>query len=228
MGITMALAAVLVLTGSAFAAFSGLQNGGFEDGTHSGAGYDTLAAGSPALAPWTITSGQVEWIGSYWQPSEGTKSLDMAGNIPGNISQTIDTTVNNTYVVEFMLAGNPDGPPFVKTLTVEATGTAAASHSFDASSTNKDAMGWTPRGYSFVAKGSSTTITFTNTTAGSPYGPALDSIVVTETAATGAKCKNSGWKTMLDNVGNTFKNQGDCVSFYATEGNNLGAGDPAP
>ena len=89
-------------------------------------------------------------------------------------------------------------------------------------------MGWTPKGYSFVAKGSSTTITFTNTTALSPFGPALDDIVVTETAVTGAKCKNSGWKTMLDSVGNTFKNQGDCVSFYATEGNNLGAGDPAP
>ena len=228
MGITMALAAVVVLTGSAFAAFTGLDNGGFEDGGSAGPGYQTLLAGSTELAPWVITSGDVEWIGGYWTPASGVNSLDLAGNMPGKISQTIDTTVNNTYVVEFMLAGNPDGAPIVKTLSVVATGTAAASYTFDASSTDKDAMGWTPRGYSFVAKGSSTTITFTNTTALSPFGPALDDIVVTETAVTGAKCKNSGWKTMLDSVGNTFKNQGDCVSFYATEGNNLGAGDPAP
>ena len=33
--------------------------------------------------------------------------------------------------------------------------------------------------------------------------------------------KNSGWKTMVDNVSNPFKNQGDCVSYYATGEKNL-------
>jgi choice-of-anchor C domain-containing protein len=206
-------------------AFTGLTNGGFEDGTHSGAGYDTLAAGSTALDSWTINTGEIEWIGSYWQPAEGTKSLDLAGNVPGTISQAIATTVNNTYVVSFKLAGNPDGDP-AKTLSVAATGYATGTFTFDATNTTRDAMGWTDEAYSFVAKGSSTTITFTNTMVGSPYGPALDAVIVTETVATGAKCKNDGWKTMLDSVGNTFKNQGDCVSFYATKGNNLGAGEP--
>src|SRR5664280_2432269 len=40
--------------------------------------------------------------------------------------------------------------------------------------------------------------------------------VVTEVNATGAKCLNGGWKTMHDNLGNTFKSQGDCVRHYAT------------
>jgi len=39
------------------------------------------------------------------------------------------------------------------------------------------------------------------------------------------QCKNGGWKTMADNNGNTFKNQGDCVSFVATGGKNSGAGN---
>ena len=86
-----------------------------------------------------------------------------------------------------------------------------------------DDMGWTDAGYSFVANGSSTTITFTSTTQ-SVSGPTVDDIRITETVATGASCKNSGWKTMHDSVGNSFKNQGDCVSFYATEGKNLAAG----
>jgi hypothetical protein len=40
----------------------------------------------------------------------------------------------------------------------------------------------------------------------------------------GAACKNGGWKTMSDNVPNPFKNQGDCVSFYATGEKNLASG----
>ena len=91
-------------------------------------------------------------------------------------------------------------------------------------------MGWLPKGYSFVAKGSSTTITFTNTTALSPFGPALDDIVVTETAATGSEVQEQqAGRRCSTAVGDSFKNQGDCVSFYATDGNNLGGRRrPAP
>ena len=31
---------------------------------------------------------------------------------------------------------------------------------------------------------------------------------------------------MIDNAGNSFKNQGDCVSYFATKGKNLGAVPP--
>jgi hypothetical protein len=37
-------------------------------------------------------------------------------------------------------------------------------------------------------------------------------------------CKNSGWKTMSDSNGRKFKNQGDCVSYFATNGKNLASG----
>ncbi len=37
-------------------------------------------------------------------------------------------------------------------------------------------------------------------------------------------CKKGGWTTLVDSEGNAFKNQGDCVSFVATGGSNLGAG----
>lgn len=38
-------------------------------------------------------------------------------------------------------------------------------------------------------------------------------------------CKNGGWRARTDSRGNSFKNQGDCVSFVATGGRNLGAGN---
>ncbi|MGZ6256590.1 MAG: hypothetical protein ACXWMB_06200 [Candidatus Limnocylindria bacterium] len=38
------------------------------------------------------------------------------------------------------------------------------------------------------------------------------------------QCKNGGWKTLTDNAGTSFKNQGDCVSFVATGGSNTAAG----
>jgi hypothetical protein len=49
----------------------------------------------------------------------------------------------------------------------------------------------------------------------------FDKVIVTKTLATGANCKNGGWKTMVDSNSIAFRNQGDCVSFYATGEENL-------
>ena len=43
-------------------------------------------------------------------------------------------------------------------------------------------------------------------------------------ATTGDQCKQGGWLFVTDDLGNLFKNQGDCVSFVATKGKNKGAG----
>ena len=40
-----------------------------------------------------------------------------------------------------------------------------------------------------------------------------------------SQCMNNGWKSVIDTAGNSFKNQGDCVSFVATKGKNLAAGN---
>jgi hypothetical protein len=39
------------------------------------------------------------------------------------------------------------------------------------------------------------------------------------------QCKNGGWKSLVDDLGHSFKNQGDCVSYVATRGKNKGAGN---
>lgn len=39
------------------------------------------------------------------------------------------------------------------------------------------------------------------------------------------QCKSGGWMNYADDEGNSFKNQGDCVSYVATGGTNKGAGN---
>ena len=86
-------------------------------------------------------------------------------------------------------------------------------------------MNWTPETYTFLATSASTTLSFVSTTAGA-FGPAIDNVVITETVPTKSDCKDGGWQAMIDNAGNHFKNQGDCVSYFATGGKNLGALPP--
>src|SRR5207244_8975944 len=104
----------------------GVTNGGVAAVTFTSSPFETLPAGSTALTDGTIDSGSIDWIGSYWPAADGSRSIDLNGNETGAISQTLTTTIGNTYVVTFDLSGNPDGPPTAKTLTVGATGAPTA------------------------------------------------------------------------------------------------------
>ncbi len=228
-GLALVVGALGALSGSALAATT-FVNGNFESGTYSGGSFETLSAGLPtatAMTGWTVTSGSVDWISNYWTNPPGVdKSIDMNGtpvtgqpSTVGTLTQAFGTDVNATYVVQFELAGNPECGPTTKQLSVTASGTPSQSYPFDTSGTSTSNMGWTTTAYSFVASGASTTLSFaadpSNT---SNCGAALADVTLTETAATGAQCKNGGWQTMHEPDGTAFKNQGDCVSFYATSG----------
>ena len=61
-------------------------------------------------------------------------------------------------------------------------------------------------------------------TGGNPEALAFKAIVSFLTVATDKdQCKKGGWETLVDSEGNSFKNQGDCVSYVATKGKNLGS-----
>jgi Uri superfamily endonuclease len=56
---------------------------------------------------------------------------------------------------------------------------------------------------------------------------ASTSIVIKLPVATSSgQCKQGGWQFVTDDLGNLFKNQGDCVSYVATKGKNKGDGAP--
>ena len=132
LGLAIGGLAAIALAGTTLA-FTGPTNGSFETGTYvdGGSGFEQLNAGDTSITGWTVDAGSVDWVGTYWPAQDGSMSIDMSGVDAGTISQTLATTIGNTYTVSFFLSGNPAGPPTVKTLDVSATGGAAASYTYD-------------------------------------------------------------------------------------------------
>ena len=206
------------LAATAYAATS-ISNGSFETGASDPGVFTTLSSGDDTTIPgWKVTSGTVDYIGNYWQSSNGVRDLDMSGLSPGAISQTFSTIVGHVYTVTFDMAGNPDGLPVVKTLDVDA-GDAPTSYTFDTTGHTRSAMGWASKTFTFTATTSNTTLTFTSAGDNNTfYGAALDNIAVKD-STTKETCKNNGWKLFADP---SFRNQGDCVSYFQSSPNAIG------
>ena len=226
--IVSAAAGALLFSSIAVSAFAAtFTNGQFENVTVSGA-FDTLPMNDMAGMPgWTVISGSVDHIGSYWVGSPG-QSVDLNGLTQGAISQTFDTTSGTVYKVTFDLSGNPDsrpvGDPFWspsdKVVQVSAGSTPSMNFHYDTSvnGNSLSEMKWESHSYTFIATGASTVLTFASQIPGA-FGPALDNVAVTQSQLTKDQCKNCGWQSL-----GVFKNQGDCVSYVATGGKNLPAG----
>jgi choice-of-anchor C domain-containing protein len=157
-----------------------LNNGSFEDGNFTAGSSDHLTAGSTDITGWSIDSGDIDWIGSLWVASNGSRSIDLNGFSSGTISQPFTTVPGETYTVTFDMAGNPQGTSpcaqGVKTLEASAGGT-SQTFSFDTTGKTNSNMGWTQKSFSFVANSTTTTLTFESLT-GSACGPALDNVKV--------------------------------------------------
>ena len=160
-------------------AFGQILNGSFETGTDFGSNnFIRVYPGGSDIADWTVASGNVDYLGPFVVVCNGVRTVDMNGNTPGAISQTFVTAPGMEYRVTFCMAGNPNGPPAVKTLDVSVTGGSTRSYQFDSTGFTLSNMGWTQKTYDFAATGPSTTITFTSTTLNSAYGPVLDDVIL--------------------------------------------------
>ncbi len=230
-----AAAAILTvsLAGVSSAADPAIVNGSFETGTSPGVYTQLSAVDSVSITGWTVSSGTVDYIGTYWQAADGVRSLDLNGSSAGAVRQAFATVVGTTYKVTFRMSGNPGGGVGTRTMTADVGG-APTAFSYEVGAINPPTltdMKWKTKSFSFTATAVLTTLTFTSTTTGAS-GPALDRVrvdVATDKAggATNkafADCKNGHWRQMLDTQGHHFKNQGDCVSYFATKGKNVGVG----
>ncbi len=179
----LAVFALFALASQTYAAIA--SNGGFELGTAPGTFSTILSGDSTSITDWTVNSGSVDYIGTYWQASDGSRSIDLNGNEAGSISQTFATTAGATYDVNFHLSGNPDLGPSAKVVRVSASGGSPASGDFTydtaVKGNTKADMKWESDDFSFVASGASTTLTFASQVSGAA-GPALDNVSITETA----------------------------------------------
>ena len=201
-----------------------LNNGSFELGTDPGS-FTQLADGSTVITNWTIGGNGVDYIGTYWTASDGSRSIDLSATDTGSVSQTFTTIVGVPYKVTFDMAGNPAGGNQIKNMTVSAGG-APTAYTFDITGHNLVSMGWTSKTFNFVATSTSTTLTFTSLEANA-FGPALDNVVITESAP--AECTGTYGAPIFgtsgsDNINGTSGND----LIFAMGGDdiiNAGSGD---
>ena len=154
-----------------------VTNGSFEIVPNPGANTVILGPGSTAIAPWTVTAGDVEGIGEfYWAPASGKCSLALNGNSAGTIAQSFATVPGTAYTVSFSLSGDAFTATPLKHLRVRAAG-AVKDTVFDTTPAWHWDMAWTRVAWTFQAIASTTTLEFVSLDAGAE-GPAIDSVQV--------------------------------------------------
>jgi len=163
-----------------------VTNGNFA-GQGAGVQYTTISNGSTFAGDWTVGTGNVDWIGNYWQSPTGVAgplngSVDLDGTSPGAISQTITTVPGATYDLTFFLSGNPDGGDATKTLLVNIGGINQFqffSYNTALEGNSHGSMEYIPESFVFTAGQTSTTISFvSDDTAPSDWGPVVGGIGV--------------------------------------------------
>jgi len=155
-----------------------LANGGFETPPNV---YPYMVFGAGLSLPgWTMESGTVEIVGTYWQAAEGRQSLDLNGIFEeiGTLYQDVATVPGARYRVRFALAGNPEGGPAVKSLTLTWGDSELDTLTFDTTGRTLADMGWEYHEYVVTAASTRSRLRFQSTSS-SFCGPALDDISVT-------------------------------------------------
>ncbi len=159
-----------------------LTNGSFEDATiNPGAGFIAVFPGQTSITGWDVISEDVHYMGTFWEASDGNRSLDLDGIIgsSGGVSQTFTTVAGTQYNVTFDMAGNYGNLPVIKPMRVSADGQ-SRDFTFDVTGRSALDMGWTPMSWLFTADDTSATLQFLSLT---------ETLGLTE-----------GWGAALDNV----------------------------
>lgn len=154
-------------------------NGSFEQGPSiPTTSIELDAVDSTSLPGWTVTSGNIDYIGSLWTAGDGTRSLDMSGTTQGTIEQIIaGFTPGQNYRLSFLMAANTEGGPAIKSLQA-SIGFTSQIFTFDGTGYSNGNMGWSQRTMDFTATTTSMALDFMGQQNGL-YGAALDAVAIT-------------------------------------------------
>jgi choice-of-anchor C domain-containing protein len=152
-----------------------LVNGSFEEGPEPGR-FLSLDKGSTAIKGWTVTRGQIDYVGTHWEAAHGKRSIDLHGSPGfGGIQQTFATKKGKQYRVKFSLAGTPGAGP--RRIGVRAAGQKGEFRC--ESQTTLPKMNWTTQTWVFKATTEKTTLEIhTLETTDPERGPVLDNVSV--------------------------------------------------
>lgn len=164
-----------------------VNNGSFELGTNPGS-FTTVTTGGSNITGWNVTSGSVDYIGTYWQSADGSRNVDMSGSSLGRLSQSFATVAGVLYDVTFAYSANPDSPNggLRKTdVNIRETDTSNLLSSLQVTwdvpteGNTKTNMKWKTASFSFVAVDAATTIQF-DSLATNSFGIAVDDVKVVQ------------------------------------------------
>jgi len=155
-----------------------ISNGSFEIGAADIGGFIIVGVGSTAITDWNVTSGTVDYIGTYWTSSAGSRSIDMTGT-PGNgtlASTQFATNPGTIYKILFDMSGNFEHDAINRKIQVSA-GNGSVTYTFEKPSGWSFAdMHWKTQEFIFTATGNQTILTFQSLSTDEYCGPALDNI----------------------------------------------------
>jgi hypothetical protein len=145
-----------------------LTNPGFELGTlvNDGNATMTLNAGSTTITGWTVTGDQLSWIqaGNPFglTAQDGSRFLDLTAYVTGapfgGVTQSIATAAGLQYLLTFYIGSYTQrwgGPP----VSIQASA-AGTTQNFSVT-TASTASTWTPFSMTFIATGTTTSVTLT-------------------------------------------------------------------
>ena len=164
----------IALSSSAHAAL--VPDGDFS-APYAGAGFATYGSGA-SIGPWQVTQGSVDLIGGYWQsPTVGGGSVDLDGNSPGGISQTL-SLAPGSYVLSFSLSGNPDAGQGTKSVLASVGGSAQDFFYTTGANTHED-MKYVTESLAFTVSGAEPTLlSFLSLDREGPYGAAIGNVSI--------------------------------------------------
>ncbi|MDX1930867.1 MAG: VCBS domain-containing protein [Pirellulaceae bacterium] len=140
---------------------------------------------------WTVTSGNVDLVGTGNQASPlGGRSVDINGNVPGAIAQTLNTVAGRQYQVLFNTSGNWSGGEATKDLRVSAGGTSQDFSLTQPNGWSTSNMLFSGRSMTFTAVGSSSTLAFQSLDTGGGGAVIADVRVIEIPAAVSAILSN--------------------------------------
>ena len=194
-------ASVGVAVGDALATDSGgctagklpvIRNGSFENGVSPPTSdlrtlFATKTYFNRDISSWAVKPayhnllGSVDW-NQRFQATDGQLTVDLDGECsPGAIRQEVkDLVVGRLYRISFDLAGNPEGPPTVKRLRINANGQSFL-FTFDTTNKSPENMGWITKHITFKYSGANPHLTFTSrhpNNGASCYGAFIDNVKI--------------------------------------------------
>jgi choice-of-anchor C domain-containing protein len=175
------LVALCLAIGSAGRASAApFTNGSFELATADPGVFTTVGVGSTLIPGWEVFGSNIDYIGTFWQASDGVSSVDLNGNNgPGGIRQTFDTVTGQRYQVTFDYAAHHVSEDDVFTLRMSAAGMFLDMSYHPVPGSTRADMRWREQHFTFLATGDVSTLSFLSLTTDPRFGPAIDHVTVT-------------------------------------------------